>query len=435
MRLKKDPALVILLSVFFCAVRQANADITLLLEEPYKLDGEIAGGGHSAVYLSGVCVSSPVVLRRCGAGETGVVISRYFKVAGYDWIAIPLIPYLYAVERADDVPLIADERLVSSLRERYRHNHLQDIVPDDPSGKTPAGNWYQLVGSAYDRTLYGFQIKATREMDDAFIAEFNARSNRSVYNFVARNCADFSREVVNFYYPKAVGANSLADLNIASPRHNAKTFARFSRRHPELHSSSFVVPQVPGNKRSKPVHGFVDSLVRSKKYSIPLAVYLPAVAIGFGATHVLFDRFDPARGAMIFSPDGSMEPSMRRADRRAHRKALEGFSQFSMANDPPLRASWQRVRSEAELQFDDVGRPFLRSRLGDNVVEVGLCRGNVLEFPAFPGLSREVLLAHLRQDVRRGHAPTASDTELHDDWKLLQRTLSVTVTAGTTSSN
>ncbi len=26
------------------------------------------------------------------------MISRYFKIAGYDWIAIPLIPYLYAVD-------------------------------------------------------------------------------------------------------------------------------------------------------------------------------------------------------------------------------------------------------------------------------------------------------------------------------------------------
>jgi hypothetical protein len=435
MRSKKCPALAILLFVFFCVVPQANADITLLLEEPYKLDGEIAGSGHSAVYLSGVCASSPVVLRRCIAGETGIVISRYLKVAGYDWIAIPLIPYLYAVERADNVPLIADEGIVSSLRERYRRNHLRDIIPDDPSGKTPAGNWYQLVGSAYDRTLYGFQIDAAPEMDDAFIAEFNARSNRSVYNFAARNCANFSRDVVNFYYPKAVGANSLTDLNIASPRHNAKTFARFSRRHPELHSTSFVIPQIPGNKRSKPVHGFVDSLVRSKKYLIPMSIYLPVAAIGFGATHILFDRFDPARGAMIFRADGTLEPSIRPTYRRAYRKAVEGFSQFSVANGPPSTASWKRVRSVAELKFDDAGRPFLRSTLDNNIAEVGIARSNVLEYPAFPGLSREVLLAHLREEVRKGHAPTSSDTELHDDWMLLQKTLIVPVATGTTSSD
>ena len=54
--------------------------------------------GHAAVYLSGVCAESPIVLRKCAPGELGAVISRYDGVHGYDWLAVPLIPYLYAVE-------------------------------------------------------------------------------------------------------------------------------------------------------------------------------------------------------------------------------------------------------------------------------------------------------------------------------------------------
>jgi hypothetical protein len=57
-----------------------------------------------------------VKLRRCREGELGVVISRYNKVGGHDWIAIPLIPYLYAVENPDDVPLFANAKLVAFLR-------------------------------------------------------------------------------------------------------------------------------------------------------------------------------------------------------------------------------------------------------------------------------------------------------------------------------
>lgn len=37
----------------------------------------------------------------------GVVVSRYHKIAGYDWIAIPVIPYLYAVEDVEEVPSFA----------------------------------------------------------------------------------------------------------------------------------------------------------------------------------------------------------------------------------------------------------------------------------------------------------------------------------------
>jgi hypothetical protein len=33
-------------------------------------------------------------------GENGVVLSQYRGVDGYDWLTMPLIPYLYAVDDA-----------------------------------------------------------------------------------------------------------------------------------------------------------------------------------------------------------------------------------------------------------------------------------------------------------------------------------------------
>src|ERR1700687_3817497 len=85
------------------SVSLANASATLLLEEPYGRLGFFTATGHAAVYLSGVCAETPVVLRPCAPGELGAVISRYDGVAGYDWVAIPLIPYLYAVDQTDDI--------------------------------------------------------------------------------------------------------------------------------------------------------------------------------------------------------------------------------------------------------------------------------------------------------------------------------------------
>ena len=67
---------------------------------------------------------------------------------------------------------------------------LEQLVPDGPAGKTPAGDWYELVGSAYDRTLYGFQIETSAAQGDKFIAVYNARPNRESYKLVSRNCAD-----------------------------------------------------------------------------------------------------------------------------------------------------------------------------------------------------------------------------------------------------
>src|ERR1700683_4747317 len=109
--------------LLLCAAPRARTDVAVLLEEPYSYDGALAGTGHTAVYLTRVCAASPVVLRRCKPGEHGAVISRYDRIAGYDWIAIPLIPYLYAVDRSDDVPLYADSKLVAFLRDQYRRSN------------------------------------------------------------------------------------------------------------------------------------------------------------------------------------------------------------------------------------------------------------------------------------------------------------------------
>src|ERR1700716_134817 len=144
------------LCVLLGSVSFARASATLLLEEPYGKLGAFTATGHAAVFLSGVCAETPLVWRPCGSGEPGVVLSRYNGVSGYDWIAIPLIPYLYAVDRTENVPLFADAKMVAFLRDRYRRKYLENIVPDLPDGTTPGGNWYELVGTSYDRTVYGF---------------------------------------------------------------------------------------------------------------------------------------------------------------------------------------------------------------------------------------------------------------------------------------
>ena len=69
------------------------------MEEPYGGFGSVNPTGHGALYFNHICAESPTQLRMCLPGERGVVISRYHKVAGYDWLAIPLVPYLYAVDQ------------------------------------------------------------------------------------------------------------------------------------------------------------------------------------------------------------------------------------------------------------------------------------------------------------------------------------------------
>src|SRR5258708_1159580 len=193
-----------------CLSAQLHAQATLLLEEPYSYDGTFAGTGHSAVYLSRVCAESPTVLRRCQPGETGVVISRYHRIADRDWIAVPLIPYLYAVNTPQGIPLVADEG-----RGRFlRHNYLDSIgFTEGPS--------YQLAGSAYDRTTYGFRIATRPEQDDELIRILNSGPNSESYKLLDHNCADFVKQIVNFYYPKAIHRSIIPDLVGMTPKQSA----------------------------------------------------------------------------------------------------------------------------------------------------------------------------------------------------------------------
>lgn len=289
---------------------EANAGVTVLLEEPYSYDGGFGGVGHAAVYLSRVCAASLYSLRRCDAGEHGVVISRYNRIGGHDWIAIPLLPYLYAVTRPDSIPVYADDKIVASLRGQYRHEYLQEIAADDPSGQTPGGNWAQLVGSSYNRTTFTYELETTTQQDEELMGWLNHRQNRSSYRVVSRNCADFVRDIVNFYYPKAVSRGIVADFGVTTPKRVARSISKYSRRHPDLEFVSRVIPQVPGTlRRSRPVRGMAESVFKSKKYLFPLAFFQPYVAGGFAAAYLVDGRFKTDRKATIFSLD-AVEPPL-----------------------------------------------------------------------------------------------------------------------------
>src|ERR1700677_2434151 len=92
---------------------RARADAALLMQEPYGEFGAFNHTGHAAIFLNHICAESPTHLPPSGAGEPGAVISRYHKIDGYDWLAIPLIPYLYAMERVEDLPAEADATIVA----------------------------------------------------------------------------------------------------------------------------------------------------------------------------------------------------------------------------------------------------------------------------------------------------------------------------------
>jgi hypothetical protein len=398
----------------------ARADAALLLEEPFGHFGAFTATGHAAVYLNRVCAESPTVLRRCTEQETGVVLSRYNKIAGYDWIAIPLMPYLYAVEEPDEIPLFSNPQIVAFLRNQYRKKHLEAIAPDDPTGEPPQGNWTQLVGAAYDRTIYGFAIETSAEQDDRFILEYNVDANRSHFNLLAHNCADFARTVINFYYPKTLHRNLIADVGITTPKQISKLLVKFSARHPELRSFSFVVPQVPGTvPRSTRVYGVVESVLKSKKYLLPVAVLHPVVTGFLAAAYVGDGRFDPSRHAMVLEPEHTLEPPLRSTERRTYQSELNLLTTSAGAGAARTERNWARLQANAEPQLDEYGRPVLRLRIGKQSVNVGISRDNILN--TSPPLAEQLLAARMQVELQRGSGPRASKTDVTNDWELLRQ--------------
>lgn len=418
--------LVVLMLAFVC---RAEGAATLLLEEPYGKLGFFTATGHAAVYLSGVCAESPVVLRRCSRGESGIVLSRYNGVGGYDWVAIPLIPYLYAVEQWEDVPLFADAKMVAFLRDRYRRKYLEAVAPDGKNGETPGGNWYELAGSSYDRTIYGFEIETTAEQDEAFIRKYNSAQNRSHFRTVSNNCADFAKNVINFYHPKTVHRSVVADLGMTTPKQLAKSLVKFSERDPELQVSRIVIPQVPGSlPRSSPVHGVVESFFKSKKYIVPSAVVSPifagcvaAVYVGSGS-----GRFDPARHALVFNTAGELESPMGREDWRAYRKELKHLMAAGgdEASSTRVGRTWRQLESRAITEIDEQGRPVLQLQVGKKTVSVGATATNVLTSDAPPKLIEELLLARLQAEFRQKSGSHLSQSEVARDWNLLKQAMS-----------
>lgn len=398
---------------------QLHAQATLLLEEPYSYDGTFAGTGHAAVYLSRVCAESATVLRRCEPGETGVVLSRYHAIAGRDWIAIPLIPYLYAVRNPDDIPLVTDEKVVKFLR----HNYLESIgITDGPS--------YQLAGSAYDRTTYGFRIATRPEQDDELIRILNAAPNRESYELVKRNCADFAKQIINFYYPGAIHRSVIADLGVMTPKQAAKSLVHTVRRHPEMQLTTFIIPQVPGLKPSKPVHGVIESVVLAKKYVTPFLLFHPFVVGSVEAAYWTGWRFNPAKGAMIFDasnldasnldasdPRDTLQAPLTTAQRRSYAASLANLRRESLEGDVP---EWRKLQAMAAPQLDASGEPFLKAELDGEIIQVGLSRSNALRLAATPELVQGLMITRLDNELKT-RKPRASEQQVASDWKLLQQ--------------
>jgi hypothetical protein len=310
---------------------------------------------------------------------------------------------LYAVEKQEDIPLFADKKLVAFLRDRYRRNHLESLVPDLPDGETPDGDWYELIGASYIRTIYTFEIETSPEQDAKLIRTLNERPNRHRWNLVTANCADFARQIINFYYPHSVHRSIIGDLGMTTPKQLARTLSKYSRRHPELQTSTFVIPQVPGTiPRSKRVRGALECVFRHW-------------------------HFNPGKNALILDSNHQLVAPLTSADRRVVDDQLEELIRAaSSAAANADKRQWTSLHAAAEPVFDAFGEPALQVRVGGEVMSVGIARSNILNFPAGYEFAAGLVKARLHEELKSGAAQKTARADVESDLVLLQQLLAPT---------
>ena len=329
------------------------------MEEPYGEFGALNPTGHAAIYLNHICADSPTFLRLCHDGEYGVVISRYHKIDGYDWIAMPLVGYLYAVDAVSDIPTSVNKEKVAALRDAYRSAHLLELVPDNSTGGPPKGEWTQLVGSSFDRTIHGFQVDSTLEQDQHFIDLLNDRKNKGHFNLLFHNCADFSRVVLDIYLPHAIHRNFFADAGLMTPKQDARSLVKYGGKHPEVHLTAFVIHQVPGAApRSHSVDDIAESIVKKNRYLLPMTVLAPEVTGGVVVAYLVDGRLKLPRGTPVFEigdEETTGEPAPAVEPPRV---------KLPLHLDPPTTASDSSESSTMKPDLPQIWRPCsLRSRL------------------------------------------------------------------------
>jgi hypothetical protein len=278
--------------VLLIAVAQGlSAQAALLLEQPYGVFGTLNPTGHAAIYMERICADTPVSLRLCRPGENGAVISRYKGLNGYDWVAIPLIPYLYSVDSADQVPREVNQETVNRLRQHYKEARLGEWGHGLPKGSFFYGGWTELVGTAYDRRTYAFRFETTQEQDEKLIARFNGLPNHSHFNILFNNCADFDRMILKEYFPGKFNRTIFPDAGITTPKRLAYGLLQYGKKHPEIQLTVLEIPQVPGFRRgSRADRGVTESII-TNGYVIPIVILNPYVAGGLFADYLARGRY------------------------------------------------------------------------------------------------------------------------------------------------
>jgi hypothetical protein len=452
------PGILVLLTALCGAM---HADVGLMLNEALRIGAsKWTGAGHSAVYLSGVCIDSPVRLRMCASGENGGVVLTNYRTFGedhsYEWNAVPLNVYMYGVEDESARPVFASQTVRWMLQERYRRKYLGTLCTGD-CATDPNALWRETVAATFIRDIYMFQVNTTAEQDRALVKKFNAAGNVGHYNGFTYNCADFARDVVNTYFPGAAKADHINDFWITSPKAISRSFAHYAVKHPELDFHVVRFSQIPGEfPTSKDNRKGTEELFRANRWRLPLAVSLPSELVMFASSYMITGRFNPEL-ELLRRPDSEvieLETELRgartdetrnrvkelkQAIKHARANSLgtaeewsgygasvrqyeaEAIEQGYASNLQSLRTIGPRLVSQSWITIDDRGGVWLRPRVGPSRSSVGLSANTLTDPSSDPKTGYLLALSRIDAELRKKPKNRETLVFFRKDWELMER--------------
>ncbi len=451
----------LVLSILLCSSPKAGADVGLVLND--SLDTSVAritGSGHSAIYFSGICPETPIKMRLCRSGENGSVVSNYTSLGEdqpFEWNIVPLDVYLYGVANPENRPLFASAKIKSLLETEYREKVLRDYCASHSCQTSEKAEWREMVSATSERTIYIFIVKTTRQQDLDLIARFNATPNVNHFNGFSRNCADFSKHIINTYFPHATHRDALNDFGMTSPKAVARTLAGYAHHHPELEYRVVHFAQSPGTlKHSSECRSGTEQLYRSKKLLVPMAFFawhaLPAVA----GSYLLTGRFNPEREferhasfretsdedelKIAESDDDKIAAaSLKEAEARekagavgtpkewaAYREEFDSAVSEAGSNglipEPgSLDHVFKDLNERGKPFVDDRGRLWLEVEHDGETVKIGLSPSNVLAPGSNRPLAYQMILAHVDDVLKSSPRRREAMPEFQQTWDLLEQ--------------
>jgi hypothetical protein len=434
----------LLVALLACPCARASVGVVLNESLDESMD-RITGTGHTAVYFSNICADSPIKLRLCGPGEFGSVMSTYINIGEdrpYEWNVVPLTIYLYGVEDPQNRPIFGSPQVKHLLEERYREKYLSGYCDGSACRTSRKSEWREMVAATMIRSVYVFTVDTTVEQDEKFIAEFNNLPNKNKFNGVTRNCADFTRAVINFYFPGAVYRDYLNDFGMESPKAVARTFTNYALHHPQSNFRVMHFAQVPGTiKRSREVRSGTEQLYHSKKFLVPMALFADHVLPFVAASYLLTGRFNPehtfekyptcgpdvqnstvALQQAAATPDDRVQLVGTSNEWKRYRKALDSTVQASqdVIDKHALSHFFKDLDRRGTATVDEDGSLWMDLREDGEPLRVGLSASNALAAGSNPQLAYKFLLARTRAVLKSTKHSRETMPEFDQDWAMLQ---------------